>query len=57
MELQMQETKYKTKKHEVDRLSKILEEVVQLSKSESKMSPEEALKLVNHYKDQISEFD
>lgn len=57
MELQLQETKYKTKKREVDRLTKILEEVVQLSKSESKMSPEEALKLVNQYKDRINEYD
>lgn len=56
MELQLQESKYKDKKSEVDRLSKILEEVVQLSKSDTPMTSEEALKLVNHYKDKISEY-
>jgi hypothetical protein len=55
MELEMQENKYKNKKKDVDRLSKILEEVIQLSNSTTPMGEKEILKLVKHYEEQIND--
>lgn len=55
MELELQETKYKNKKKQVDRLSKILEEVIQLSNSNDKMNKEEITKMVKYYESQINE--
>lgn len=55
MELELQESKYKTKKKEVDKLSKVLEDVIQLSNANSQMGEEEILKLVKYYEEQIQE--
>jgi len=51
----MQENKYKTKKKDVDRLSKILEEVIQLSNSTSPIGDNEIMELVKHYEAQIKD--
>lgn len=55
LELEMQENKYKTKKKDVDRLSKILEEVIQLSNSTSPIGDNEIMGLVKHYEAQIKD--
>ena len=55
MELELQETKYKSKKKEVDRLSKLLEEVIEFSNSETRMNNQEILNRVKIYEDQITE--
>ena len=55
MELDLQETKYKSKKTQVDRLSKILEEVIQLSNSNDKMTKDEVSKMVKYFESQINE--
>jgi hypothetical protein len=55
MELEFQETKYKSKKKEVDRLSKLLEEVIEFSNSGGGVSKEQILKQVQIYEEQITE--
>lgn len=55
MELELQETKYKSKKKEVDRLSQLLEQVIEFSNSGGNMTKEEILKQVKIYEDQITD--
>jgi len=55
MELEAQENMYKTKKKDVDKLSKILEEVIQLSNSNTTMNDKDLKKLIKHYESEIKE--
>lgn len=54
MELELQETKYRAKKKEVDRLSKLLEDVIEFSNSEVKLTQEQVLRRVKLFEGQIT---
>jgi hypothetical protein len=55
MELEAQENMYKNKKKDVDKLSKILEEVIQLSNSNTTMNEKDLKRLIKHYESEIKE--
>ena len=50
----MEREKYETKQREVEKLSKIMEELVQLSNNSSKMTQEEVVDLIEYYENQIN---
>lgn len=50
----MEREKYENKKSEVDKLTKIMEELVQLSNDTTNMSQDQVIDLVEHYENQIN---
>lgn len=52
--MELEREKYVTKKLEVEKLAKIIEELVELSNETTKMSQEQVIDLIEYYENQIN---